>query len=243
MYMKRVERVDYSLLRTLLGTHSKTPIEFLLLECGVLKLRHTVMQRRLMYHYHLVTRDDEETIKKVYLKQKESHIKGDWYRTLQKDFAFIEQEMNDEQIKQYSICQYKKMIKTKVENAAFKMYQEKKGHKMEELKYDALNKQEYLMNPKFGKDEIKVMSLLRSKCHPAKKNFRKMYKQNPMCTFQCNTLETQTHILEECKPIRAKVKSTQQIKLQNIYGTVEEQTEIIETIMEIENARKEIIKN
>ena len=56
------------------------------------------MKRRIMFHYHILTLNDNETVKKIYLKQKESNIKGDWYRTLQEDYEFIEEENNDEEI-------------------------------------------------------------------------------------------------------------------------------------------------
>ena len=95
----RMEQVDFSLLRALQGGgHSKCGTEFLLLEFGVLKLRHTIMKRRIMFHYHILTLNDNETVKKIYLKQKESNIKGDWYKTLQEDYEFIEEEKNYEEI-------------------------------------------------------------------------------------------------------------------------------------------------
>ena len=43
-----------------------------------------------MYHYHIITRDSNEIIKKIYMKQKESHTKGDWFRMLMKDFEFMD---------------------------------------------------------------------------------------------------------------------------------------------------------
>ena len=94
----RIEQVDYSLLRALQGGHSKCGTEYLLLEFGVLKFRHTIMKRRMMFHYHILTRDENETIKKIYLKQVKSNCKGDWYRTLLEDFEFIKEEKNDEEI-------------------------------------------------------------------------------------------------------------------------------------------------
>ena len=59
------------------------------------------MSRRLMFHHHILTREDNETIKKVYSKQKESHIKGDWFRMLISDFEFIEEEINEDLKKAY----------------------------------------------------------------------------------------------------------------------------------------------
>ena len=86
--MKRLEQVDLSLIRSLTGSHSKTVKEFMYLELGLIKPRHILTIRRMMYHYHILTRQDCETIKKVYPNQIEGSQKGDWVKTLEKDFEF-----------------------------------------------------------------------------------------------------------------------------------------------------------
>ena len=71
----RLEQVDTALLRSLVGGHSKCPVEFHHLETGTLKLRHILTYKRMMYHHHILTRNDDETIKKIYFKQKSEHFK------------------------------------------------------------------------------------------------------------------------------------------------------------------------
>ena len=71
-----------------------------------------------MYHHHIISRDNKETIKKIYRKQKEDQLKGDWYETLMTDFDFIREENNDERISKIPKEQYRNMIKRKVENEA-----------------------------------------------------------------------------------------------------------------------------
>ena len=82
--LTRLEQVDMALLLSLAEGHTKTRRAFVLLEFGVLKVRHLSMIRRFMYHHHLVTRPNHELINKVYLKQKEDSLKGDWFRSLKK---------------------------------------------------------------------------------------------------------------------------------------------------------------
>ena len=86
--MGRLKQVDLSLIRSLTGSHSKTVKEFMYLELGLIKPRHILTIRRMMYHYHILTRQDCETIKKVYPNQIEGSQKGDWVKTLEKDFEF-----------------------------------------------------------------------------------------------------------------------------------------------------------
>ena len=87
--MSRLEQVDLSFLKSLVGAISKTVNIFVYLELGILKFKHLLTIRRLLYHYHILTRDETETIKKIYNSQKVSHIKEDWYRMIITDFDFI----------------------------------------------------------------------------------------------------------------------------------------------------------
>ena len=120
--LTRLEQVDFALLRSLVSGHSKISRAFTLLEFGVFSIRHLIMIRRLLYHHHFVTRTNNELIKKVYLKQKHCSLKGDWFRTLQEDFVFIGEEIDDEKIVLFSKEQYKSCIKEKVMKSAFQSY-------------------------------------------------------------------------------------------------------------------------
>ena len=54
-----------------------------------------------MFHQQILTRDDQQLIKKkVYLKQKESPLKGDKYLMFKKKLdEFIEEDLNDDKEK------------------------------------------------------------------------------------------------------------------------------------------------
>ena len=75
--IKRLEQVDTALLKSLVKGHSKTPVVFHHLEYGTLMLRHILMINRIMYHHHILRRGEEETIQRIYFKQKEDTLKGD----------------------------------------------------------------------------------------------------------------------------------------------------------------------
>ena len=68
------------------------------------------MKNRLLYHHHIVSRDESETIKKIYNKQKENPLKGDWFQIIEKDFAFLGIELNENEIKSTNKCDYKTKI-------------------------------------------------------------------------------------------------------------------------------------
>ena len=94
--IERMEQVDMARLRAIIGSgHSRCPKPFYYLEYGLIMFRHSIMIRRINYHYHIVTREDTEIIKKVYMKQKESPLKGDWIHSIIKDYQFIGEELEN----------------------------------------------------------------------------------------------------------------------------------------------------
>ena len=85
----KLEAVDESLLRNILKAHSKTAKEFLYLETGTIPIRWIVAQRRINYLKHILSRDDNELIKKVYLAQRENPTRGDFAKLVEKDLLDI----------------------------------------------------------------------------------------------------------------------------------------------------------
>ena len=52
-----------------------------------------------MYHYHIVNLGHEETVKKVYEKQKNPCLKGNWEQLIKEDFALLGVDMEKNLIK------------------------------------------------------------------------------------------------------------------------------------------------
>ena len=151
---ERLEQVNMAAFRALIGGgHSKCPKACYSLEFVTLMIRHVVMIKRLIYHHHIITRDDSELIKKVYMKQKENPLKGDWVQLIQRDFEFIEEDWNDFHIRSIPKDIYIKNIKEKVQKAAFKNYlslREASKTKMKPLIYEELQMQKYLTSNQFN---------------------------------------------------------------------------------------------
>ena len=93
--IKRIEQVDSALLKALVKGHSKTPLIFHHLETGTLMLRHILKINRLMFHHHILNLEEDETVRKIYEKQKASCLKGDWIELVRDDFKFINMDMDD----------------------------------------------------------------------------------------------------------------------------------------------------
>ena len=99
------------------------------------------------------------------------------------------------------------------------------------------------MNHKmFGEKEIKLMCLLRSKSYSAKMNYKKMNKNNLKCSFNCRSDEKQIHIFKQRMPIIEQMKEPKNIELKKIYGSIKEQCEIIQSLVEIDQIRTKMKK-
>ena len=139
--IKKMEKVDELLLRSLLGSHQKTPIEFLYLETGSLPIGFIVSLRRMIYLRTLLVRDETELTKRILLEQQKNPTKGDFIELVKEDLMKIGKELNktqEEFIIQTKESSYKKIIKRLVRNATFKtLVNIQQSHtKVKNIKYE-----------------------------------------------------------------------------------------------------------
>ena len=80
--IRELEEIDEALLRKILNAHSKTPLEALYLELGVLPLRFIIKARRINYLRYLANLKENELLYNFYKAQKTSPGKGDWIMTV-----------------------------------------------------------------------------------------------------------------------------------------------------------------
>ena len=112
--IRKFEIVDEHLLRSLVGAHAKTPLEFLYLETGSIPIRFILSCRRMIYLQTILKRSNLELTKRIYMKQKQSPTKGDFYCLVVKDFEMIGKTLNETEIMNTSKYSYKNEIKQKI---------------------------------------------------------------------------------------------------------------------------------
>ena len=78
------------LLRFLLGSHSKAPLEMLYLESGAIPIRFILSSRRMNYLQTILKREDEELTKRVLKAQLEDALEGDFASLVKMDFEVME---------------------------------------------------------------------------------------------------------------------------------------------------------
>ena len=70
--INELEVIDKILLRQVLNSHSKTALEWIYSDAGKLDLKSLVQIRRVMFLWHILSREEDELIHRVYLTQKNS---------------------------------------------------------------------------------------------------------------------------------------------------------------------------
>ena len=232
-----LEKVDESLLRSLLRNHPKCPLEFLYLETGSISIGHTVSSRRIMYLRTILKRDDEELTKRVFREQERNTTPGDFVELVKADLAKYNIDYNEEFIKASKEDDFKSFVRKKIKEAAFEELKRKQmSHsKVNEITYEKLEKQPYLTSALFSNDDVEILSNLRSHTtRGIRSNFSQLYKNNTNCPLKCWSPEesplkdTQEHLMV-CQKIEINTNnvSKEKIKYHDIYGNVNKQKEIV----------------
>ena len=160
--IEKLESVDEALLRGIMKAHCKTPKEFLYLETGCVPLRWVLAQRRINYARLILRRKDGDLVKSVFLAQKESPTKGDFFLLLEKDLKDLELTYN--QAIEGDIL--KKTIKLHAKESAFKYLIDKQNShkKVKYIRYEELQCQAYLSSELLTHEETQVLTATRSQC-------------------------------------------------------------------------------
>ena len=212
--IKLLEVVDEHLMRSLVGAHSKTPLEFLYLETGSVPVRFILACRRMIYLQTILKRPDSELTKQIYLTQKEKPTKGDFYCLVVQDFQSIGEPLNEKDIANKSKLSHKNNIKEKITSAAFLYLKEKQSQhsKVKDIQYKRLETQKYMTSTLFNNTEVCLLFALRSRYIDCKTNFRYKYKNEDLLCQLCGQNEdNQPHLLQ-CKILSSYFKSEEMVK-------------------------------
>ena len=97
-HLETLESIDILYMRKIFNSHSKTAREIYFLETGKLQIKYVLSKRRLMYLHHILTRDKNELIYKVYKTQELKITKGDWFSMIQSQKKLYNIQLTDNQI-------------------------------------------------------------------------------------------------------------------------------------------------
>jgi len=198
-----LEKVDQSLLRSILGAHKGTPKDLLYLETGTIPIRWILLQRRINFLKHILSRDKDELIRKVYEAQESNPVLGDFAQLVEKDLEKVGLSHEDVAQESFTKMALKKELSESVRNAAFiEMTQSlQRSTKGKSMKYNKLQMQDYLGSELFNNEEQSLCFAIRTRCVKGiKTNFPNMHKVCRHCPLNCDSEEpqedSQAHLLE-----------------------------------------------
>ena len=240
-HVQSLESSDLHLLKTILNAHSKTASEAFYLEMGILPLRFVLAKRRLMYLWHILSREKTELIYKIYFAQKCKSNKGDWVKILDTERDNFEVTTSDDEISQMSKNMFKTYVDEKIKNKAVK-YLEKLGEKHSKTT-DLLNgkfeKKKYFSDRRFTKEDIQILFALSTKMLDCKNNFKNQFENNLKCRLceDTNSVENEEHLLH-CIAIQNEDLN---ITFSDVYGDVDKQYKATQVFKKILRKRKVLI--
>ena len=185
--LKGLSILDRKILKLALGSHSKAHSEMIYLETGCLPLENVITARRLLYLQTILQRDENETIRRVYMEQKKNPCKGDWVTLIEADMKHLEIELTDETIASLGADVYKKIVMTKIREKALIELQiiQKRHLKVKHIVYKKLSEpQTYLCHGSFTNKLSSLLFNLRCKVvRGIKENFHRQFKSDLFCLF------------------------------------------------------------
>ena len=199
----KLESTDEQLLRKIFSAPKSTPKELLYLESGSLPIRYILISRRLNFLWYILNQNDDSMLTEFLRAQCENPVKGDWILTVMDDLKELDIKENLDDIREISKDKFKKIVKIKVKEKAFKYLSElQETHsKSKNIKYHDLSLQEYL-KPDTSDLSIKEKSFIfnaRSRMLNVSCNF-KDGKSSILCRKCDDEYETQEHLLS-CKAL------------------------------------------
>ena len=107
--------------------------------------------------------------------------------------------------------------------------------------YTHFETQKYLLDKSFSNEERNLLYSLRSRCHPAKSNFKNMYKNEINCSLGCEMIESQEHIFSSCEKL-SHISVESKILYNYIFCDANEQKKAVKELLKIEEKRRNKIQ-
>lgn len=239
--IKVLEDVDLNYMRKLFNAHSKTAKEAFHLETGKLPVKFILINRRLMYWFHIISRDPNSLLYKFYSVQKSSPVRHDWVTQIDQDKELVNLCLTDEEVIKMTKRKFKRIVKQKVISAALlHLNSVAETHsKSKNLIKSELKCEKYIMDPRFNTEEVQLLFQLRTRMFPVKSNFKNKHGNNLSCVLckieLCDQAHQMScHILQHFVP----VLRSRNVDYNDVFGSVDEQLEIVRIFSEVRNQRE-----
>ena len=232
-HVDQLESCDKYLLKKSLNAISTTATEALYLETGLLPLRFSIVTRRLVYFWTILSKPNSELVKQVYSAQKVAPLKNDWVQQVKDDLKLCNISLSDTEITQMKKGKFKALVKQAVREQARKyLIDLKHSHSKSKFLSERFIMQPYLRSHEMSLKEKQLLFKFRTYTYECKANFRNKFLNNQLCNF-CKLEDTQEHLLS-CNIIEKNMN----LQYSDLFGTIPQQVNIIKHLNEVDRKRK-----
>ena len=241
--IRSFERIEQSFFRKILQAHSKTSIEAIYLELGVLPLRYHLVKKRLSYFREVMDRADDELTKMIVVAQMERCEEGDFVAQVNKDMDMI--GITCTEILSASKVGLRNTLNRKIQHCAFNdLIAKAASHsKVKEDIYSDLEGAPHYNNQKFTPDLCNLIFRFRTRTFLVKNNFRNNYiNTNTLCPL-CETCEDNQGHIFQCVEILEKEDQEVDCVIDDIFCEDEETLfTVATTLKRLVNRRQMLIE-
>ena len=232
--IKKLDKVDLQLLRKTMMLSSKSSRSLLLLELGMVPVEYIIKQKRINFLHHLLTSEDQSLAKKIFLKQRENPLKGDFVTIVKSDLKDCRINLTHEEIQNTSKRKFKEIVRESIRGAAFqKLLSEKINlSKGKDLQYEKLKTQSYLMPGRnININDMRRILQLRIRDAPVRENFKSAYRNTNCPSPECRSEESQLHLFNSSCWMENQLSTNSRTKYEDIFGdNLTKQVEVMSVI-------------
>ena len=164
--VRSLEQTDEILLSKILGCEANTSNVFKYLELGIYPIRFEIMKRKIIFLQYILQQEKTSMMYRVFEVTCENPIKNDFVEMCKKYLGVLDINITFDQISTMSTWSFKKLVKQKTHEAAFKYLIEEKSKqsKILNVKYEELKIQEYLLEGNKNTEISRLIFKARGKC-------------------------------------------------------------------------------
>ena len=115
----KLEASDASFLQICFNSCSKVVQDAFYIEMGIIKMRHIIAQRHILFLHNILKRDTQSILRRVYELQRIKAKKFDWAQTMANDLDFYGINMTNSEISQMSKGSFSKIVKKHIFRKSF----------------------------------------------------------------------------------------------------------------------------
>ena len=233
-HLNSLQDCDHYLMMKLFLPGAHCPTLSFYWETGVWPIQFILMGRRLMFHWSILQKNDDELVKQTYNIMSLCPISRDWINLIKNDLTQCGIPFSESLIKGHSKVSYKALVKQKINALVSQYLTERKSSKTANL--TDIKFQDYLACHALTLRQKRLLFKFRVRMISSiKDNYKNQYKGNMLCPLDQTHYDDQQSLLKcpvilENKTLGPLVK---QIEYTDIFKSVEFQIPAIQVLEKV----------